>query len=258
MATAASPTPSKYLAAAPDNSHNAIARDSSMPAHIKYQLRPSSAGVGRSGDRPNNNTKKVSAAYRERWPRQFTATAITHRNSKICQLTGIALALFAAVSGRWIDETMSRGMDALISIPSKIFALVLVAAFGSSVVLLLLVAAVTYIPGAYRIARSLAVNLNQMDYVQVARARGEGKAYIAVVEILPNMMGPMLADFGLRFVYVVLLLSGLSFLGLGVQPPDSDLGTPRTIPDDDTPGTNHSDRPASALPIAVAASTSLG
>lgn len=143
----------------------------------------------------------------------------------IASITGTMLALFAAVSGRWIDETMSRAMDALISIPSKIFALVLVAAFGSSAVLLLLVAAVTYIPGAYRIARSLAVNLNEMDYVQVARARGEGRAYIASVEILPNMINPMLADFGLRFVYVVLLLSGLSFLGLGVQPPDSDLGS---------------------------------
>lgn len=143
----------------------------------------------------------------------------------LASITGTSLALFAAVSGRWIDETMSRFMDALISIPSKIFALVLVAAFGSSVVLLLMVAAVTYIPGAYRIARSLAVNLNEMDYVQVARARGEGRAYIACIEILPNMINPMLADFGLRFVYVVLLLSGLSFLGLGVQPPDSDLGS---------------------------------
>jgi peptide/nickel transport system permease protein len=64
-----------------------------------------------------------------------------------------------------------------------------------------------------------------MDYVQVARARGEGRVYIAVVEILPNMINPILADFGLRFVFVVLLLSGLSFLGLGVQPPDADLGS---------------------------------
>src|SRR5207245_4401018 len=79
--------------------------------------------------------------------------------------------------------------------------------------------------GAYRISRSLAVNLNQMEYVQVARARGEGRIHIACVEILPNMIHPMLADFGLRFVFVVLLLSGLSFLGLGVQPPAADLGS---------------------------------
>jgi peptide/nickel transport system permease protein len=64
-----------------------------------------------------------------------------------------------------------------------------------------------------------------MEYVEVARARGEGRAHIACSEILPNMIHPMLADFGLRFVFVVLLLSGLSFLGLGVQPPAADLGS---------------------------------
>ena len=143
----------------------------------------------------------------------------------LASTTGTALALFAAVSGRWIDEIVSRIMDALICIPSKIFALVMVAAFGSSMPLLLLTAALTYLPGAFRIARSLAVNLNMMEYVQIARARGEGRAYLARTEILPNMIHPMLADFGLRFVFVVLLLSGLSFLGLGVQPPDADLGS---------------------------------
>jgi peptide/nickel transport system permease protein len=143
----------------------------------------------------------------------------------LASTAGTALGLLAAVSGRWLDELMSRLLDALICIPSKIFALVMVAAFGSSVPLLLLTAALSYLPGAYRIARALAVNLNLMEYVQVARARGEGRVHIACVEILPNMIHPMLADFGLRFVFVVLLLSGLSFLGLGVQPPDADLGS---------------------------------
>lgn len=143
----------------------------------------------------------------------------------MASLSGTALGVFAAVSGRWVDETISRLMDALICIPSKIFALVMVAAFGSSLPLLLVTAGLSYLPGAFRIARSLAVNLNTMDYVQVARARGEGRVYLTWVEILPNMIHPMLADFGLRFVFVVLLLSGLSFLGLGVQPPDADLGS---------------------------------
>jgi len=138
---------------------------------------------------------------------------------------GTGLALIAALAPRWLDEMLSRFMDTLISIPSKIFSLVLVAAIGSSLPLLFLIATLIYIPGAYRIARSQAVNLAQMDYVQVARTRGEGSAYIAVREILPNMLHPMLADFGLRFVFIVLLLSGLSFLGLGVQPPDADLGS---------------------------------
>lgn len=143
----------------------------------------------------------------------------------LASTTGTALALTAAVGGTKVDEPLSRFMDMLISIPSKIFSLVLVAAFGSSLGLLLLIAAFTYVPGNYRIARALAVNLAQMDYVQVARARGEGRFHIAIAEILPNMIHPLLADFGLRFVFIVLLLSGLSFLGLGVQPPDADLGS---------------------------------
>ncbi|MDG1143335.1 MAG: ABC transporter permease [Burkholderiales bacterium] len=138
---------------------------------------------------------------------------------------GITIALFSVVSSRIVDEVISRLMDAFISIPSKILALVIVAAFGSSIPLLYIVVAITYIPGAFRIARSLAVGQNEMDYVLVARARGEGRAYIACMEILPNIINPMLTDFGLRFIFAILLLSGLSFLGLGVQPPFADLGS---------------------------------
>jgi peptide/nickel transport system permease protein len=138
---------------------------------------------------------------------------------------GIFFGLVAAVSGRWVDEILSRLFDALISIPSKVLALVVIAAFGSSIPMLTMVAALAYIPGAFRISRSLAVNLMTLEYVQVARARGEGLFYIAGVEVLPNMIHPMLADFGLRFVFIVLLLSGLSFLGLGVQPPNADWGS---------------------------------
>lgn len=139
--------------------------------------------------------------------------------------TGTGLALTAAVGPRWLDELLSRLMDTLISIPSKIFALVLVAAFGSSLVLLTLIVSITYVPGNFRIARSLAVGLARLDYVEVARARGEGRLHIALVEMLPNMIRPLFADIGLRFVFIVLLLSGLSFLGLGLQPPDADLGS---------------------------------
>ncbi len=143
----------------------------------------------------------------------------------IAGTAGIVLGIFAAVSARWVDESISRFMDALISIPNKIFALVMIASFGSSLPILLVITGISYTPGCYRIARSLAVNLNQMEFVLVARARGEGRWYLAWAEILPNMIYPMLTDIGLRFVYVVLLLSSLSFLGLGVQPPDADLGS---------------------------------
>ncbi len=138
---------------------------------------------------------------------------------------GTVLGLLAAVNGGWFDAVLSRTLDTLVSIPSKMLALVIVAAFGSSIPLLIATAGVVYTPGAYRIARALAVNINAMDYVTVARTRGEGRAYIMLREILPNIAGPLLADMGLRFVYAVLLLASLSFLGLGVQPPVADWGS---------------------------------
>lgn len=139
--------------------------------------------------------------------------------------SGTVLGLLAAVNGGWFDAVLSRLLDTLVSIPSKMLALIIVAALGSSIGLLIITAAVVYTPGAYRIARALAVNVNAMDYVTVARARGEGRIYIMVREILPNIAGPLLADMGLRFVYAVLLLASLSFLGLGVQPPVADWGS---------------------------------
>lgn len=139
--------------------------------------------------------------------------------------TGTLLALLAAATGRWTDSVLSRVLDTLTAIPSKMFALLMVASFGSSVLMLIVSAAIIYLPGAFRIARSLAVNINALDYVTVARTRGEKTRYVMLYEILPNITGPMLADFGLRFVYVVLLLASLSFLGLGIQPPEADWGS---------------------------------
>jgi peptide/nickel transport system permease protein len=138
---------------------------------------------------------------------------------------GSMLGLAAAVIGGIFDAALSRFLDALVSIPSKMFGLVIVAAFGSSIPVLILTLGLIYLPGCYRIVRSVSVNIAALDFVLVARARGESTPYIMLHEVLPNMTGPVLADFGLRFVYVVLLLSSLSFLGLGVQPPSADWGS---------------------------------
>jgi peptide/nickel transport system permease protein len=139
--------------------------------------------------------------------------------------SGVLLGLAASAIGGLFDAVLSRFLDALISIPSKMFSLVVVAAFGSSLPVLILTLGIIYLPGCYRIVRSVAVNVAALDFVAVARARGEGTFHVMVREILPNMIGPVLADFGLRFIYVVLLLSSLSFLGLGVQPPEADWGS---------------------------------
>jgi peptide/nickel transport system permease protein len=137
---------------------------------------------------------------------------------------GVTLGMSAAVIGGWFDSALSRFLDALTSIPSKILALVIVAGVGSSIPILIITMAVIYTPGSYRFARALAININTMDYVTVARARGEKIGYRIRSEILPGIIGPVLADFGLRFVFIVLLLSSMSFLGLGVQPPFADWG----------------------------------
>ncbi len=142
----------------------------------------------------------------------------------IACFVGVVLGMIAAVIGGWFDAVLSRLLDALNSIPSKILALVIVAAVGTSIPILIGTLAFIYMPGCYRFARSLAVNINTMDYVTVARARGEKLGYLIRSEILPGIIGPVLADFGLRFVFIVLLLSSLSFLGLGVQPPYADWG----------------------------------
>jgi len=138
---------------------------------------------------------------------------------------GVLLGLAASAIGGLVDAALSRFFDALIAMPSKMFGLVVVAAFGSSIPVLILTLGIIYLPGCYRIVRSIAINVAALDFVTVARARGEGTFYIMLREILPNMVGPVLADFGLRLIYVVLLLSSLSFLGLGVQPPEADWGS---------------------------------
>ncbi|MCK6453019.1 MAG: ABC transporter permease [Alphaproteobacteria bacterium] len=158
------------------------------------------------------------------WGARYTVGLALIATLLACAM-GVALGLFAAVQGGIGDAAISRVLDAFISIPSKMFALVMVAALGSSLPVLIGTVAVIYTPGCYRLARSMAVNISAMDFVTVARARGERTAFIMREEVLPNMVLPVLTDFGLRFVFVVLLLSGLSFLGVGIQPPAADWGS---------------------------------
>ncbi len=143
----------------------------------------------------------------------------------LSSLVGAGFGMLTVLLPRWLEECVRRVFDTLISIPSKMMALVMVSAFGTSIPLMILAAVLSYAPGAFRISHSLATNLAALEYVQVARTRGEGRLYIAAVEIMPNMIQSVLTDMGMRFVFIVLLLSGMSFLGLGVQPPAADLGS---------------------------------
>ena len=138
---------------------------------------------------------------------------------------GSALGLMAAVSGRWIDQLLSRSVDVLMSIPQLIFALVLLSILGPSVLNLIIIMAVLDSTRVFRLSRSVAQGVVVMDYVEAARLRGEKLPWIMRREILPNIMPPLVAEFGLRFCFVFLTISALSFLGLGIQPPTADWGS---------------------------------
>jgi peptide/nickel transport system permease protein len=137
---------------------------------------------------------------------------------------GSILGFTAAVVGGWFDTLMSRFVDLLMSIPTLIFALVVLSVLPSNVLTLILVMGILDSTRVYRLSRAVAVDINVMDFVEAAKLRGEGRGWIIFREILPNALSPLVSELGLRFIYAVPFLSALSFLGLGVQPPDADWG----------------------------------
>jgi len=140
-------------------------------------------------------------------------------------LIGASLGLAAAINRSWLDQLISRSVDVLMAIPSLIFALVLLSIFGSSVINLIIIIAILDSTRVFRLTRAVAVNVVVMDYVEAAKLRGEGLGWIMRREILPNIMPPLVAEFGLRFCFVFLTIAALSFLGVGIQPPTADWGS---------------------------------
>lgn len=138
---------------------------------------------------------------------------------------GITLGIAAAVKGGWTDMILSRVNDAILSLPTIMLGLIVIAALGSSIPILVIMAGVIYAVSVFRIARALGQDIMVQDFVEAARARGEGVWWIITREVLPNAAMPLATDFGLRLVFVVLFISSLSFLGLGVQPPMADWGS---------------------------------
>ena len=138
---------------------------------------------------------------------------------------GGGLGIVASIFRGWTDQLLSRAVDTLMAIPELIFALILLSIFGSSVKNLIIIIAVLDSTRVYRLARSVAMNVVVMDYVEAAKLRGERFGWILFREVLPNIMPTMVAEFGLRFCFVFLTISSLSFLGLGIQPPTADWGS---------------------------------
>ena len=140
-------------------------------------------------------------------------------------LIGGSLGITAAISRGWVDNLLSRSVDVLMAIPSLIFALILISMFGATATNLILIIAVLDATRVFRISRAVSLNVVVMDYVEAAKLRGEGLNWIMRREILPNIMPPLVAEFGLRFCFVFLTIAALSFLGLGIQPPTADWGS---------------------------------
>ncbi|MBM3594702.1 MAG: ABC transporter permease [Alphaproteobacteria bacterium] len=150
---------------------------------------------------------------------------IAFATTALAFVVGSILGIWAALVGGRLDQWLSRFVDALMAIPALIFSLLLLTIFGTSVLTLILVIAAVDATRVYRLARSVSQGIVVMDYIEAARLRGETSWRLIRREILPNAMAPLVAEFGLRFCFVFLSISALSFLGLGIKPPTADWGS---------------------------------
>jgi peptide/nickel transport system permease protein len=137
---------------------------------------------------------------------------------------GVLLGFSAAVRRGWTDQLLSRSIDLLMAVPTLIFALVVLSVLPANLKVLILVIALLDATRVFRVSRAIAAEVAVMEFVEAARVRGESLGWIMWREIMPNAISPLLAELGLRFVFAVLFLSTLSFLGLGIQPPTADWG----------------------------------
>ena len=140
-------------------------------------------------------------------------------------LVGGSLGVLAALKRGWLDQGVSRVVDAFLAIPVLIFALMMLAVVGKSVVNLVVILALLDATRVFRLSRAVALNAVVMDYVESAKLRGEGMGWIVFKEIVPNILPPLITEFGLRFCFVFLTIAALSFLGVGIQPPTADWGS---------------------------------
>jgi peptide/nickel transport system permease protein len=138
---------------------------------------------------------------------------------------GGALGLVAGTLGGLVDRILAWAVDILMAMPSLILALLLLTIFGTSIPVMILVIAVLEATRVFRLARAVSLGIAVMDYVDAARLRGEGLAWLILREVLPNAAPPLVAEFGLRFCFVFLFIAALSFLGLGIKPPTAEWGS---------------------------------
>ncbi|MFD7608879.1 ABC transporter permease [Streptomyces mirabilis] len=137
---------------------------------------------------------------------------------------GTVVGCAAALRGGWFDDVLGRVLDAVLAVPSILALLVVVTALGTGPAVIVIAIAVVYVPQVARVVRGAALAVVPADYVTAARARGEGTWSILRREVLPNITDVVCVEFAMRASWVVLLISSLSFLGFGADPPTPDWG----------------------------------
>ena len=142
----------------------------------------------------------------------------------VSYLGGLTIGLVAGYSRNLLDAALMRGVDVLLAFPPLLFVLVLVTGAGTSAAVLVLAVGIVQVTGISRIVRAATLEVSVRGYVEAAVARGERTSAILRREVLPNIMAPVLADFGLRFTYAIVIIASMNFLGLGLVPPAADWG----------------------------------
>jgi peptide/nickel transport system permease protein len=143
----------------------------------------------------------------------------------ISAVTGTLVGIVCARRGGWLDEAVTRLCDVLLAFPEVIVAMFLVAILGTNYLTLVLALVVTGWTPFARLARGVTLEIESRDFVEAARTLGCGRWFIVFRHILPNAASPLLAHAALRFGHKLITVGALSYLGLGVRPPDADWGS---------------------------------
>jgi peptide/nickel transport system permease protein len=154
-----------------------------------------------------------------------TSVTIALVATTLTMIIGVGLGFLAVATNKIVDNILSRIIDVMLAMPVLIFALMVFAVLGTSIPIMIITISILESTRVFRLARAVAMNIAVLDYVQVARLRGEGVGWVIFREILPNALPPLIAEFGLRFCFTFLFIASLSFLGLGIQPPAADWGS---------------------------------
>lgn len=154
-----------------------------------------------------------------------TSYAIGFGSISIAAVIGVLLGGIAAYKGGIVDTVITRIMDAMMSIPNLLLALAVMAALGSGAFNLALAMVISKIPQFARLIRSSVLTINDQDYIKAAKACGTSDFRILTKHIIPNAIGPIIVQATMQVAAVILSAAGLSFVGVGVQPPIPEWGT---------------------------------